>query len=96
MNALREMFGDRIISSGFWLECSPDFKTCDFYLWGTCEAKSLQIRPSHSRRTEGTYSKGSFLYFPIRTSLNICTFFHVDARNACEKMESISSICCKL
>jgi hypothetical protein len=33
MEALHEIFGERIISRGLWPPCSPDLSVCDFYLW---------------------------------------------------------------
>jgi hypothetical protein len=54
MNALQEVFEDRIISTGLWPPRSQDFSGCDFYLWGnlkgkvyrntTCTAEALQMR----------------------------------------------------
>jgi hypothetical protein len=35
MEALREIFGERIISWGLWPPRFPDLSVCDFYLWGT-------------------------------------------------------------
>jgi hypothetical protein len=42
MQALSDVFGDRIISSGVWPACSPDLNPCDFFLLGLFEGKSLQ------------------------------------------------------
>jgi hypothetical protein len=42
MQALSDVFGDRIISSGIWLAHSPDLNPCDFFLLGLFEGQSLQ------------------------------------------------------
>jgi hypothetical protein len=34
INALNEMFENRLISRGLWPSVSPDLSLCDFYLWG--------------------------------------------------------------
>jgi hypothetical protein len=32
VNALAEVFGERVISQRLWPACSPDLSACDFYL----------------------------------------------------------------
>jgi hypothetical protein len=34
MQALSDIFGDRIISSGIWPACSPALNPWDFFFWG--------------------------------------------------------------
>jgi hypothetical protein len=34
MQALFDVFGEKIISSGIWPERSPDLNSCDFFFWG--------------------------------------------------------------
>jgi hypothetical protein len=33
MQALPDVFRDRIISSGIWPACSPQLQPCDFFFW---------------------------------------------------------------
>jgi hypothetical protein len=33
LQALSDVFGDRIISSGIWPALSPDLNPCDFFFW---------------------------------------------------------------
>jgi hypothetical protein len=42
MQALSNVFGDRLISSGIWPAYSPDLNPCDFFLLGLFEGQSLQ------------------------------------------------------
>jgi hypothetical protein len=42
MQALPNVFGDRIISSGIRPARSPNLKPCDFFFWGLFEEQSLQ------------------------------------------------------
>jgi inhibitor of nuclear factor kappa-B kinase subunit alpha len=39
MQALSDVFRDRIISSGIWPACSPDLNPCDFFFWGCLKDK---------------------------------------------------------
>jgi hypothetical protein len=39
MQALSDVFGDRIISSDIWPARSPDFNSCDFFFWGCLKDK---------------------------------------------------------
>jgi hypothetical protein len=45
MQALSEVFGDRIISSGIWPAHSPDLNPCDFFLLGLLERQSFNSNP---------------------------------------------------
>jgi hypothetical protein len=42
MQALSNVFGDRIISSGIWPARSPNLNPCDIFFWGLFEGQSLQ------------------------------------------------------
>jgi hypothetical protein len=37
MTALEEVFGDQLITHGFWPSRAPDLNPCNFYLRGTLE-----------------------------------------------------------
>jgi hypothetical protein len=39
MQALSDIFGDRIISSGIWSARSPELNPCDFFFWGCLRDK---------------------------------------------------------
>jgi hypothetical protein len=39
MQALSDVFGDRIVSSGIWPAHSPDLNTCDFFFWWCWKVK---------------------------------------------------------
>jgi hypothetical protein len=39
MQALSDVFGDRMISSDIWPAHSPDLKPCDFFFWGCLKDK---------------------------------------------------------
>jgi hypothetical protein len=45
MQALADVFGDRIISSGIWPARSPDLNTCNFFLWGCLNDKVYNSNP---------------------------------------------------
>jgi hypothetical protein len=45
MQALSEVFGDGIISSGIWSARSPDFNTSDFSVWGCVKDKVYKSNP---------------------------------------------------
>jgi hypothetical protein len=45
MQALSDVFGDRIISSGIWPAHSPDLNPCDFFFWGCLKDKVYIINP---------------------------------------------------
>jgi hypothetical protein len=45
LEALREVFNDRVISRGLWPPCSPDLTPCDFYLWGSLRVKVYKTNP---------------------------------------------------
>jgi hypothetical protein len=42
IQALSDVFGDRIINSGIWPAHSPDLNPCNFFLLGLFEGQSLQ------------------------------------------------------
>jgi hypothetical protein len=42
MQALSDVFRDRIISRGIWQTHSPDFNPCDIFLLGLFEGQNLQ------------------------------------------------------
>jgi hypothetical protein len=42
MQALSDVFGDRIINNDIWPAGSPDLNPCDFFLLGLFEGQSLQ------------------------------------------------------
>jgi hypothetical protein len=42
---LEGVFGDRIISRGFWAARSPDLTGYDFYLWGNFKDKLYRTNP---------------------------------------------------
>jgi hypothetical protein len=43
MQALSDVFGDRIISSGIWPARSPDLNPCDFFFWGCSKGNVYNI-----------------------------------------------------
>jgi hypothetical protein len=43
--ALRKIFGERIISRGIWFPRSPDLRVCDFYLWGKLKQNVYRNNP---------------------------------------------------
>ena len=45
ITALCDVYGDRLISSGFWPTRSPDLNPCDFYLWGNLKSKVYANNP---------------------------------------------------
>jgi hypothetical protein len=45
LEAQREVFGDHIITHGLWPSCSPDFTSCDSYLWGSLKDKVFKTNP---------------------------------------------------
>jgi hypothetical protein len=49
MQALSDVFGGKIISSGIWAARSPDLNPCDFFFWGCLKDKVYNSNPG----TEG-------------------------------------------
>ncbi|PSN46232.1 hypothetical protein C0J52_11390 [Blattella germanica] len=45
ITALRDVYGDKLISSGLWPSRSPDLNPCDFYLWGNLKCKVYANNP---------------------------------------------------
>jgi hypothetical protein len=45
MQALSDVFGDRIISSGIWPARSPDLNPCAFFFWGCLKDKAYSSNP---------------------------------------------------
>jgi hypothetical protein len=45
MQALSDVFGDRIISSGIWTACSPGLNPSDFFFWGCLKEKVYSSNP---------------------------------------------------
>jgi hypothetical protein len=45
MQALSDVWGDRIIISGFWPAHSPDLNPCDFFFWGCLKNKLYNSNP---------------------------------------------------
>jgi hypothetical protein len=45
MQALSDVFGDRITSSVIWPAHSPDFNPCDFFSWGCLKDKVYSNKP---------------------------------------------------
>jgi hypothetical protein len=45
MQALSDVFGDRIMSSGIWPARSPDFYPCHFFFWGCLKDKVYKSNP---------------------------------------------------
>jgi hypothetical protein len=45
MQALSDVFGDRIITSGIWLARSPDLNPCDFFIGGCLKDKVYKSNP---------------------------------------------------
>ena len=45
LDAIREVFDDRIISRGLWPSRSPDLTVCDYYLWGTLKNRVYRNNP---------------------------------------------------
>jgi hypothetical protein len=45
MQALSDVFGDRIISSGIWPARSPDLNPCDIFFWGCLKHKVCNSNP---------------------------------------------------
>jgi hypothetical protein len=50
MQALSDVFRNRIISSGIWPARSPELHPCDFYFWGYLKGRVYHNNP---RREEG-------------------------------------------
>lgn len=42
---MQNVFGNRIISSGLWLCCSPHLNQCDVYLLGMLKHNECSINP---------------------------------------------------
>jgi hypothetical protein len=49
MQALSDVTGDRIISSGIWPGHSPDLNPCNFFFWGCLKDK---VYNSNARKEE--------------------------------------------
>jgi inhibitor of nuclear factor kappa-B kinase subunit alpha len=45
INALNEVFENRLISHRLWPARSPDLNPCDFYLWGNLKDKVYSNNP---------------------------------------------------
>jgi hypothetical protein len=45
MQALSDVFGDRIISSYIWPARSPDLNLCDLFFWGCLKDKVYSSNP---------------------------------------------------
>jgi hypothetical protein len=45
MQALSDVFGDRIISNDIWPARSPDLNPCDFFFWGYLKNKVYSNNP---------------------------------------------------
>jgi hypothetical protein len=45
MQALSEVFGDGIISSGIWPARSPELNPCEFFFWGCVKDKVYKSNP---------------------------------------------------
>jgi hypothetical protein len=45
MQALPDVFGDKIISSGIWPVHSPELNPCDFFFWGFSKDKVYNRNP---------------------------------------------------
>jgi hypothetical protein len=50
VEALHEIFGERMISWGLWPLHSPYLSVCDFFHVGKLEAKSVQEQSAYSKR----------------------------------------------
>jgi hypothetical protein len=62
MQALSNVFRDRIVSSDIFPACSPDLKPYDFFFWGCLKDIVYSKKPSMRRRTERKLSDGNFKY----------------------------------
>jgi hypothetical protein len=53
VQALSNIFGDRIISSGVWPARSPNLNPCDFFFWGclkdTSNAQTEELKDNIRR-----------------------------------------------
>jgi hypothetical protein len=45
MQALSDVFGDKIISNGIWPALSPELNPCDFFFWGCLLNKVYNSHP---------------------------------------------------
>jgi hypothetical protein len=45
LQALSDVFRNRIINSGIWAAHSPDLNPCDFFLWGCLKDKVYNSNP---------------------------------------------------
>jgi hypothetical protein len=45
LQALSDVFGNRIISSGIWPARSPDLNNCDFFIWGCMKDEVDESNP---------------------------------------------------
>jgi hypothetical protein len=52
MQALSDVFGDRIISRGIWPVLSPDLNPCNFFLMGLFEGQGTNSNPRREELTE--------------------------------------------
>jgi hypothetical protein len=52
MQALSDVFGDRIISSDIWPARSPDPNPCDFFFWGYLKGKVCSNNPRTEEELE--------------------------------------------
>jgi hypothetical protein len=54
LNAIFDVFGDRVFSEGLWPPRSPDLTPCDLYLWGRLEVKVYKSNPHISEELENS------------------------------------------
>jgi hypothetical protein len=52
MQALSDVFRERIISSGIWPTHSADLNNCDFYFWGCLKYKVYYSNPQTEEELE--------------------------------------------
>jgi hypothetical protein len=57
MQALSEVFGNRIISSGIWPRHSPDLNPCDFFCWDCLKDKVYSSNPRKEEELMGNIRK---------------------------------------
>jgi hypothetical protein len=55
MQALSDVFRDKIISSGIWPACSPDLKPCYFFFWACLKDKTYNSNPQREKLKENIH-----------------------------------------
>jgi hypothetical protein len=70
MQALSDVFGDRIISSDIWPARSPDLNLCGFFFWGCLKDKVYSNNPRKEELKENIRRKISNIPAEHRQKVN--------------------------